>query len=197
VAAEKSHHHHHNHHHHHHHHHNKKKSSNIRDHMANTDLFSLYSMLSAVKTDLLWSRNSEQEGDETTEVQLREQNYDSTINIVAETETKIDTQAPQQTQQSSTESNASKGHVRRPSTVSVSSSNSSTSSTISDSESEVSSNENDSGIESESLKEKQARSLEVAKTFRQHLYGLHNSLEQMSEIATYLTARYQNDMGGC
>lgn len=156
-------------------------------------------MLNSVKTDLLWGRNNED--DEMTEVILREQNYDNSTTMAGvETETtsnnKIETQAPQQ--QLTSEGNAptqTKGHVRRPSTVSVASSNSSTS-TISDSESEVSSNENDSGIESENQKEKD-RSLEVARQFRTHLLGLYKSLEQMTEAASYLTARYQSDMDGC
>ncbi|CRK92677.1 CLUMA_CG006280, isoform A [Clunio marinus] len=69
-------------------------------------------------------------------------------------------------------------------------------STISDSESDVSStNENDSGIESEGQQEKD-KSLEVAKQFRTHLLGLYKSLEQMTEAANYLTARYQKDIVG-
>lgn len=84
-----------------------------------------------------------------------------------------------------------KGHNRRPSTVSVASSNSG--STLSDSDSETSA-ENDSGIESESNQE-QDRSAELAKQFRTHLLGLYRSLEQMSEAANYLTTRYQSDVG--
>jgi hypothetical protein len=151
-------------------------------------------MLNTVKVDLLWGRNGQEE--ETTEIKSR--NFDSTTtsndnNNVTET-TKPDASAPQQqTGPAATTTDTQKGHVRRPSTVSVSSSNSST---ISDSESEVSSNENDSGIESENQKNKE-RSLEIAKQFRTHLLGLYKSLEQMTEAASYLTARYQSDMGGC
>lgn len=199
VAAEKS------HHHHHHHHHNKKKSSNIRDHLANTDLFNLYSMLNSVKVDLLWGRNGQQDGgcDEMPEIILREQNYDSITTVVESVATTISTDTANNninTNSDSTKSEESsaatnqKGHARRPSTVSVSSSNSS-SSTISDSESEVSSNENDSGIESENQQEKD-RTAAVANQFRAHLLGLYQSLEQMTEAASYLTARYQSDMGG-
>ncbi|XP_053662609.1 lateral signaling target protein 2 homolog [Anopheles marshallii] len=86
---------------------------------------------------------------------------------------------------------SAKGHNRRPSTVSVASSNSA--STLSDSDSETSA-ENDSGIESEGNQE-QDRSAELAKQFRTHLIGLYRSLEQMSEAANYLTARYQSDVG--
>lgn len=144
-------------------------------------------MLNSVKVDLLWGRNGQEESD-TTEVELREQNYD-TVEAAPTTETKT-VEVPAPVPQASTET---KGHVRRPSTVSVASSNSSTS-TISDSESEVSSNENDSGIESEGQKNKD-KSLEVANQFRTHLLGLYNSLEQMTEAANYLTARYQSDIG--
>lgn len=145
-------------------------------------------MLNSVKVDLLWGRNGQEDNSET-EVELREQNYD-TVEAAPATETKAveaSTLAPPATTET-------KGHVRRPSTVSVASSNSSTS-TISDSESEVSSNENDSGIESEGQKNKD-KSLDVAKQFRTHLLGLYQSLEQMTEAANYLTARYQSDIGG-
>jgi hypothetical protein len=177
------------HHHRHHHSHNKKKSG-VRDNLANQDLFNLYTMLNSVKVDLLWGRNEGKE-DETTEVELREQNYD-TVEVAPATEIKP-VEAPTPAPPASTESQ-SKGHVRRPSTVSVASSNSSTS-TISDSESEVSSNENDSGIESEGQQNKD-KSLDYAKQFRTHLLGLYNSLEQMTDAATYLTTRYQSDIGG-
>lgn len=145
-------------------------------------------MLNSVKVDLLWGRNGQEENSEGTEVELREQNYD-TVEEISAIELK-----PSETSVSATHpSSETKGHVRRPSTVSVASSNSSTS-TISDSESEVSSNENDSGIESEG-KENKDKSLDVAKQFRTHLLGLYNSLEQMTEAANYLTARYQSDIG--
>lgn len=176
----------------HHHHHNKKKSgTGVKDHLVNTDLFNLYNMLNSVKVDLLWGRNGQEESSETTEVELREQNYD-TVEEASVTETKAVEVPVTLAPPASTET--SKGHVRRPSTVSVASSNSSTS-TISDSESEVSSNENDSGIESEGQQNKD-KSLEVAKQFRTHLLGLYNSLEQMTEASNYLTTRYQSDIGG-
>lgn len=148
-------------------------------------------MLNSVKVDLLWGRNGQEESSDTTEVELREQNYDTVEVALPATETKQVVEPPTVAPQASTPE--IKGHIRRPSTVSVASSNSSTS-TISDSESEVSSNENDSGIESEGQKNKD-KSLEVANQFRTHLLGLYNSLEQMTEAANYLTARYQSDIG--
>lgn len=142
-------------------------------------------MLNSVKVDLLWGRNGQEEAQE---VELRDQNYD-TVEVAPMTDLKPAELTPPPAQ-TTTET---KGHVRRPSTVSVASSNSSTS-TISDTDSEVSSNENDSGIESEGQKNKD-KSLEVAKQFRTHLLGLFQSLEQMTETANYLTARYQSDIG--
>ena len=41
----------------------------------------------------------------------------------------------------------------------------------------------------------QDKSTELAKQFRTHLLGLYRSLEQMTEAANYLTARYQSDVG--
>lgn len=85
-----------------------------------------------------------------------------------------------------------KGHVRRPSTASVASTHSATS-TLSDTDSEVG-NENDSGIEGEESPKPDCTQ-HIAHNFRRHLYGLYHSLEQMTDAATYLTARYQNDVG--
>lgn len=83
-----------------------------------------------------------------------------------------------------------KGHQRRPSNVSVSSTNSSS---ISDVESDTG-NENDSGFDGEASPKPECTQ-QVAQNFRRHLHGLYRSLEQMTEAATYLTARYQNDVG--
>lgn len=109
---------------------------------------------------------------------------------------------------------AVKGHIRRPSTASMASIASV--SQMSDSESDIS-NENDSGVESESHKnvgsaestsgsedgdietKKLAnvdKATELAKRCRRHLNGLYQCLEQMTEAANYLTARYQSDIGG-
>ncbi|KAL1123389.1 hypothetical protein AAG570_002470 [Ranatra chinensis] len=88
-----------------------------------------------------------------------------------------------------------KGHVRRPSTASVASTNSAVS-TMSDTDSEAG-NENDSGIEAEGdpASALPAYTHKMEECFRKHLYGLHRSLQQMTDAATYLTKRYQNDIG--
>jgi len=156
-------------------HHNKRKGTSVHENLNSAELFNLYNMLNGVKTDLLWGRNSEEQPEETLANQKS----------IAKTESQsviVDTTKQQ------------KGHVRRPSTASVASSNSSTN-TLSDTESEIS-NENDSGIESESNNNhEQDRSTELAKQYRTHLLGLYRCLEQMTEAANYLTARYQSDVG--
>lgn len=85
-----------------------------------------------------------------------------------------------------------KGHNRRPSSVSVTSTNSS--STLSDTDSESGSNEIDSGIDETSQEE--GKSERIALDFKRHLHGLTNSLRHMTEAAQYLTWRYQYDIGG-
>nr|XP_029722370.1 uncharacterized protein LOC115263303 [Aedes albopictus] len=178
------------------HHHGKRSGkASVRDVLNTSDLFKLYNMLNVVKVDLLWGR---QDADEAVESPMG-----STTETAADVRYKQKSASPapavdQQSQNlSSSSSTASesgssiKGHIRRPSTASMASSNSG--STLSDSESEISA-ENDSGIESESNVD-QDKSTELAKQFRTHLLGLYRSLEQMTEAANYLTARYQSDVG--
>lgn len=179
--------------------HSRKRKESIRDQMVNTDLFNLYTMLQNLKLDLLWSRNgAETETPEPTEDELPEQNYDGVSGATSVVKSVEKSQSPSQDATSETgqkgTTTESKGHIRRPSTVSVSSSNS-TASTISDSDSEVSSNENDSGIESENQPEKD-KCLEISRQFRSNLVCLYKSLEQMTEAGNYLIARYQSDIGG-
>ncbi|XP_021698384.1 uncharacterized protein LOC5568876 [Aedes aegypti] len=174
-------------------HHGKRTGkASVRDVLNTSDLFKLYNMLNVVKVDLLWGRQDADEG------------VESPVGSTTETsdvryKQKSASPAPEQQTQnmssgssSASESGSSiKGHIRRPSTASMASSNSG--STLSDSESEISA-ENDSGIESESNVD-QDKSTEMAKQFRTHLLGLYRSLEQMTEAANYLTARYQSDVG--
>ncbi|KAJ4430066.1 mid1-interacting protein 1 [Periplaneta americana] len=147
----------------------KRSKSNLRD-MASTDLYNLYTMVNSVKNELLWGQNITPENDD-------ESQKASSVSSVT-----------------SISSSTVKGHVRRPSTVSMTSTNSAAS--ISDSESD-SGNENDSGIEAEENNRQESNhSLQVAENFRRHLHGLHHSLRQMTDAAVYLTTRYQNDVGG-
>lgn len=175
---------------HHSHHHGKKTKASIREALNTSDLFKLYNMLNVVKVDLLWGRQ-----DAVEEQQSASAVPMDTTPAPAEYKQKSASPAPAEKELSSDSGAAAtgsiKGHIRRPSTVSMASSNSA--STLSDSESEISA-ENDSGIESESNAD-QDKSNELAKQFRTHLLGLYRSLEQMTEAANYLTARYQSDVG--
>lgn len=178
------------------HHVKKSGKASVRDILNTSDLFKLYNMLNVVKVDLLWGRQDAEEGSESPMGSTAE-------NSDVRYKQKSTSPAPEQhTQNVSSNSSSSssagsdagssiKGHIRRPSTASMASSNSG--STLSDSESEISA-ENDSGIESESNVD-QDKSTEMAKQFRTHLHGLYRSLEQMTEAANYLTARYQSDVG--
>lgn len=203
-------------------HHGKKSNRATTRELLNTsELFQLYNTLKLVKVDLLWGRQDAEDGVEDSVVMgcstkstsksssnsssnaaahSNNTTADPTVAIVSSSNgsssspagsEKGESNSSTTTSSSSTTTPATKGHVRRPSTVSVASSNSA--STLSDSDSETSA-ENDSGIESEGNQE-QDRSAELAKQFRTHLLGLYRSLEQMSEAANYLTARYQSDVG--
>lgn len=144
-------------------------------------------MLNGIKLDLLWGRNNGDQADNEFEDDSRTNTYGvpSTTIITSNCETITSV-----THSTANSMRDGKGHVRRPSTASVASSNSAT---ISDSESELST-ENDSGIESE-CKHETDRSRDLAKQYHKHLLGLYRCLEQMTDAANYLTARYQNDIG--
>ncbi|XP_058124804.1 uncharacterized protein LOC131285259 isoform X2 [Anopheles ziemanni] len=170
-------------------HHGKKSNRATTRELLNTsELFQLYNTLKLVKVDLLWGRQDAEDGQQQQQQQQHSNGSSVSSSSPAGSE-KVESNSS--TTASSSGSTTTKGHVRRPSTVSVASSNSA--STLSDSDSETSA-ENDSGIESEGNQE-QDRSAELAKQFRTHLLGLYRSLEQMSEAANYLTARYQSDVG--
>lgn len=202
-------------------HHGKKSNRATTRELLNTsELFQLYNTLKLVKVDLLWGRQDAEDGVEDSVVmgcstKSAKSSSSSSSNAAQSNNTTADptvanasssngssvssSSSPAGSEKAesnssttaSSSSTTTKGHVRRPSTVSVASSNSA--STLSDSDSETSA-ENDSGIESEGNQE-QDRSAELAKQFRTHLLGLYRSLEQMSEAANYLTARYQSDVG--
>ncbi|KAL1123388.1 hypothetical protein AAG570_002470 [Ranatra chinensis] len=148
------------------------KRSSEREGLKSTDLFRLYSMVNCVRNQLMWGANDCPAPEE---------------------------EAPHQQQRIGGGGNgtalAGKGHVRRPSTASVASTNSAVS-TMSDTDSEAG-NENDSGIEAEGdpASALPAYTHKMEECFRKHLYGLHRSLQQMTDAATYLTKRYQNDIG--
>jgi len=87
--------------------------------------------------------------------------------------------------------NPGKGHVRRPSTASMSSA----ASVISEVESEAST-ENDSGVDGEEGSTNgSSNCLEMLEqNFFRHVQGLRGSMKQLTEAAQYLTKRYQKDV---
>ncbi|XP_037805366.1 uncharacterized protein LOC119599606 [Lucilia sericata] len=183
---------------------NPVKSKNVHEFLNSSELFNLYNMLNALKNDLLWTGKDDSE--DLDEQQISIENHDIKTENIATQST---------TTNPLTNNSISKGHIRRPSTASMASIASV--SQMSDSESDIS-QENDSGVESECNKNgsgsdstssssedghMQSKKLnnadkatELAKRCRRHLNGLYQCLEQMTEAANYLTARYQNDIGG-
>ncbi|XP_017149007.1 dentin sialophosphoprotein [Drosophila miranda] len=183
-------------------------SKNVHEFLSASELFNLYSMLNALKKDLLWTAN--QEDDEAVEMESHQQQQRTASPVANSSESKTESNPSSTTSASS----SIKGHVRRTSTASMMSTTSV--SNMSDSDSDIS-QENDSGLESDGNKSDHAQSsdgsdivddacqkskqasgdkaTELAKRCRRHLNGLYQCLEQMTEAANYLTARYQSDIG--
>lgn len=175
-------------------------SKNVHEFLHSSELSNLYNVLNALKNDLLWTGKDDSDD-------LEEQSKSCLHTSESKTENICNS--------NHMNSATSKGHVRRPSTASMASIASV--SQLSDSESDIS-NENDSGVESESNKNSSGsdsnstssedgdvqnkkpahadKATELAKRCRRHLNGLYQCLEQMTEAANYLTARYQSDIGG-
>uniref|UniRef100_A0A023FD53 Putative ubiquitin-conjugating enzyme n=1 Tax=Triatoma infestans TaxID=30076 RepID=A0A023FD53_TRIIF len=154
---------------------------------SSTDLYGLYTMVNCVKTELLWGVNLS-----------CADNLDEDPSCCSLSDAVIG--GPPITSSATAAIHHHKTHARRPSTTSVTSTQSAT---LSDTDSDASSssgNENDSGIEGEgetttvpANKATYTRTVEA--TFRRHLYGLQRSLAQMTAAASYLTKRYQSDIG--
>ncbi|KAH8401903.1 hypothetical protein KR009_008624 [Drosophila setifemur] len=182
-------------------------SKNVHDFLSASELFNLYNMLNALKKDLLWTANQEDEAElQQQQEQMSASASSNSTSNCNPSESKTDSST------AATASSAVKGHVRRTSTASMMSTNSV--SNMSDSDSDIS-QENDSGLESDGNKSDHAQSTdgsdivdvakskqaagdkatELAQRCRRHLNGLHQCLEQMTEAANYLTARYQSDIG--
>ncbi|XP_018802206.1 PREDICTED: uncharacterized protein LOC108977121 [Bactrocera latifrons] len=151
-------------------------SKNVHEFLSSSELFNLYNMLNALKTDLLWTGKDDSEDDDcvgnekqgTVEVEnLLYSRYDSktsdAVSVTSSTEAvaaisrnatnlNATAAATASTAAAPSQTVSVKGHNRCPSTASVASIVSTTSAcNLSDSESEIS-NENDSGMESESHK---------------------------------------------
>ncbi|XP_016928668.2 mid1-interacting protein 1 [Drosophila suzukii] len=180
-------------------------SKNVQDFLSASELFNLYNMLNSLKKDLLWTANQEDDDQHPQEQPNASPNPTSNCNP---SESKTESSGSPST----SASGIVKGHVRRTSTASMMSTNSV--SNMSDSDSDIS-QENDSGLESDGNKSDHAQSTdgsdivdvakskqgsgdkatELAQRCRRHLNGLYQCLEQMTEAANYLTARYQSDIG--
>ncbi|CAB3387993.1 Hypothetical predicted protein [Cloeon dipterum] len=135
-----------------------KSRRRLAKELNNTDLYSVYSMINGVKNELLWGQPA------------------------------VPAEAASDAVEQQTQPHVVKGHIRRPSTVSVASTSSAVS-TTSDTDSETGI-ENDIGSESDDYTQA------VSDKFKHHLSGLFSCLEHMTEAAAYLTARYQIDIGG-
>nr|CAD7398464.1 unnamed protein product [Timema cristinae] len=90
---------------------------------------------------------------------------------------------------SSSISSNTKGHARTPSSASMASTSSATS---------ISDVDIDTGNEIDSKTDSDDSPLDlpqlISEDFTQHLQGLYHSLEQLTEVALYLTSRYQNNL---
>lgn len=182
----------------------------MQDFLSASELFNLYNVLNALKNDLLWTTQQDEEVEELERATQAEQ---------AQQQRQL-SQVESKTESNSSNSNVGgrsttgvKCHVRRTSTASMMSTTSV--SNMSDSDSDIS-NEIDSGLESDGNKSDNAQSTDgsdivdacqksksmsgdkatdLAKRCKRHLNGLYQCLEQMTEAANYLTARYQSDIG--
>lgn len=195
----------------------------MQDFLNASELFNLYNVLNALKNDLLWTTNQDDEVEdlqsgaaavatETEQAQQQQQQRQlSQVESKTESSSSSSRNGASRSSSSTTTTTGVKGHVRRTSTASMMSTTSV--SNLSDSDSDIS-NEIDSGLESDGNKSDNAQSsdgsdivddascqkssdkaTDLAKRCKRHLNGLYQCLEQMTEAANYLTARYQSDIG--
>lgn len=198
----------------------------MQDFLNASELFNLYNVLNALKNDLLWTTNQDDEVEDLergaaavateTEQAQQQQQQRQLSQVESKTESSSSSSSRSsnggsRSSSSSTTTTGVKGHVRRTSTASMMSTTSV--SNMSDSDSDIS-NEIDSGLESDGNKSDNAQSsdgsdivddascqkssdkaTDLAKRCKRHLNGLYQCLEQMTEAANYLTARYQSDIG--
>ncbi|XP_047359661.1 uncharacterized protein LOC124952974 isoform X1 [Vespa velutina] len=149
-----------------------KAGNNVKETLANTDLYRLYHIVNQMKVELLWSKEDR--------IQSREEeDADKSVLVY----------------QMNTETANRLGHARCPSTTSmqsIQSASSIASSLSSDSESDIGV-ENDSSLENEECID---LANSIANNFKHHLRGLHRSINRMTDVAQYLTLRYQVDVDG-
>jgi len=138
------------------------------------DPYTFYNVLNSVKNDLIWGPTSNDDDDE------GDLSTSSSTSALATRMQWSDPHTP-----TSTNSIYMKEHVRRQSTLSNISMNS-----TSDAESDRSSNvsEGDSGVDPEDSTEA------VTATLRNHLIGLQSCLSHLTNTASYITDRYQEEI---
>lgn len=128
---------------------------------GNNDYHAFYSMLNAMKNELLWGggAGNEDEAGRKLPPQIQQQGHEKGGQVTGL-------------------------YQRRLSTVS--------SLSLSDSEADTESlSESDSGREMEFVDQTTVR---VARNFRHHLFGLYNTLNQLTDSALVLTCRYQEEI---
>lgn len=141
---------------------------------GSTNPYSLYNVLNSVKNDLIWGPTSNDDDDN--------ENH-SSVSSPFVNNTRWSDSGP-----ASTTNDHVKGHFRRQSTLSTISMASSTS----DGESEGcydGSEGGDSGLEGE-----EGEASNVMDALRNHLMGLHLCLNSLTDTASYITDRYQDEV---
>ncbi|CAG2058006.1 unnamed protein product [Timema podura] len=140
--------------------------SNNGKHSSNVpgmNLFGLYTMINEVRNQLIWGQSTSSKN---------EAKHKSITPVSS----------------SSSISSNTKGHARTPSSASMASTSSATS---------ISDVDIDTGNEIDSKTDSDDSPLDlpqlISEDFTQHLQGLYHSLEQLTEVALYLTSRYQNN----
>lgn len=155
------------------------KSSSLVAILTNLpDLFTLYTMVRNLKSQLQWGTREQRGYNDSSDDERTPSHYGTTGAFLTAPLLSV------------------KGHIRRPSTASMSSTNSSAASVISEPDSEASM-ENDSGIDAELDACTKMSTLEILEqNFQRHLRGLGETLNQLTEAARYVTRRYQKDVLG-
>lgn len=147
--------------------------------------YNLYNVLNSVKNDLIWGPTSNDDDDN------ERSNTSPLIN-----NTRWSEPAPLSSGSTTPTTTTVKGHFRRQSTLSTISM-SSNASTTSDGESEGGcdvSEGGDSGVDGEESNTHEIDGSSVMDSLRTHLVGLHHCLNNLTDTASYITDRYQEEV---
>ncbi|XP_042868623.1 mid1-interacting protein 1-like isoform X2 [Penaeus japonicus] len=146
--------------------------------------YSYYSVLNSVKNDLIWGPTSNDDDDN--------DNSASTTNNTRWSDPVAVSSAASTTSSASSSSGHVKGHMRRQSTLSMIS----MSSNASDGDSEGGcdgSEGGDSGVEAEDITP-ELTAAALTNNLRTHLLGLHTCLSNLTDTASFITERYQEEV---